>query len=93
VDGILERLGSRLPAWLRPVHRGRWLAAAAVVLLIAVLAVSCNSAGGTVDVPVQQGSADGGVDGVRAPSTARGGTLRVSSPPDAGLVVTIELPA
>jgi peptide/nickel transport system substrate-binding protein len=77
VDGILERLGSRLPPWIRTAPRGRLIAGAAVVLLVIALAVSCNSAGGTVDVPVQRGSADGGLTNVRAPSTAAGGTLRV----------------
>ena len=42
-----------------------------------VVAVSCGGAGGTVDVPVQGGRADAGVSGVRAPSTATGGTLRL----------------
>jgi peptide/nickel transport system substrate-binding protein len=53
-----------------------------VVVLVVVLAVSCSGgASGTVDVPVQGGGPDAGVDGVRAPSTKAGGTLRVVSGP------------
>ena len=74
---ILERLGSRLPAWARGLPRGRVFGVAAVVLLVVVLVVSCGGAGGTVDLPVQGGSPDAGVTGVRAPSTESGGTLRV----------------
>jgi len=82
LDGILERRSpspqkGRLPEWARGKARGRILAAVAVVLLVIVLAVSCGGASGHADVPVQSGSPDAGVTGVRAPSTARGGTLRV----------------
>jgi peptide/nickel transport system substrate-binding protein len=77
LDGIQERLGSRLPSWARGTGRTRILGAAVVVLLVIVLAVSCSGASGTVDVPVQKGSPDQGIAGVRAPSTATGGTLRV----------------
>jgi peptide/nickel transport system substrate-binding protein len=77
LDGIHERLGRRLPAWARGTGRARILGAAAVLLLVIVLAVSCSGASGTVDVPVQSGSPDQGITGVRAPSTAKGGTLRV----------------
>jgi peptide/nickel transport system substrate-binding protein len=79
VGGILERLGRRLPDRVRGLPRGRILAALAVVVLVAVLAVSCGGAGGSVDVPVQKGSPDAGLSGVRAPSTATGGTLRVAA--------------
>ncbi|HEY0127386.1 MAG TPA: ABC transporter substrate-binding protein, partial [Blastococcus sp.] len=75
-----ERLGSRLPAWARGWPRRRILAGAAVVLLVVVVAVSCGSgSGGRAEVPVVGGTADAGVDGVRAPSTATGETLRVVS--------------
>jgi peptide/nickel transport system substrate-binding protein len=82
LDGILERRSpspqkGRLPEWARGKARGRILAAVAVVLLVIVLAVSCGGASGHADVPVQSGSPDAGVTGVRAPSAARGGTLRV----------------
>jgi peptide/nickel transport system substrate-binding protein len=67
-----------LPAWARGLPLGRILAAAVVVVLVVVLAVSCSGgASGTVDVPVQNGAVDAGVNGVRAPSGATGGTLRV----------------
>ncbi|MGY1603226.1 ABC transporter substrate-binding protein [Geodermatophilus sp. SYSU D00815] len=52
---------------------GRALAGAAAL----VLAAGCSGGAGTVDVPVQGGGADAGVDGVRAPSEETGGTLRV----------------
>ena len=75
---VLERAGRRLPAWARGLPLGRILAAAVVVVLVVVLAVSCSGgASGTVDVPVQNGAVDAGVNGVRAPSGATGGTLRV----------------
>ena len=48
-----------------------------MLALVVVLAVSCGGASGTVGVPVQKGSPDAAVTGVRAPSTATGGTLRV----------------
>jgi peptide/nickel transport system substrate-binding protein len=65
-----------MPERVRSWPRGRIAAIAAVVVLVIVLAVSCGGASGTVDVPVQPGSPDAGVTGVRAPSTATGGTLR-----------------
>ncbi|MGZ4539650.1 MAG: ABC transporter substrate-binding protein [Blastococcus sp.] len=78
MEQTLERLTGRLPAWARGWPRRRILAAAAIVALIVVLAVSCGSAGGgRADVPVLGGGTDAGVSGVRAPSTAHGGTLRV----------------
>jgi peptide/nickel transport system substrate-binding protein len=78
VGQILERATRRLPAWARGRTAGRLLGAAVAVVLVVVLAVSCSGgAGGTVDVPIQSGATDAGVTGVRAPSTANGGTLRV----------------
>ncbi|TFV65958.1 UNVERIFIED_ORG: ABC transporter substrate-binding protein [Bacillus sp. AZ43] len=60
--------------------RRRLLAGAAVVLLVVVIAVSCGGgSGGRADVPVVEGEPDAGIDGVRAPSTATGDTLRVVS--------------
>jgi peptide/nickel transport system substrate-binding protein len=80
VEKTLERLGRRLPAWARDWNRRRILAAAAVVLLVVVVAVSClGGSGGRADVPVVDGEPDAAVTGVRAPSTERGGTLRVVS--------------
>src|SRR4051794_17831202 len=66
-----------MPERVRSWPRGRIAAIAAVVVLVVVLAVSCGGASGTVDVPVQTGSPDAALTGVRAPSTATGGTLRV----------------
>jgi peptide/nickel transport system substrate-binding protein len=80
VEKTLERLGQRLPAWARDWPRRRVLAAAAVVLLVVVLAVSClGGSGGRADVPIVEGEPDAAVNGVRAPSDERGGTLRVVS--------------
>ncbi len=57
------------------------LAVAALVVVVLVLAVSClGGAGGRADVPVVEGQPDAGIDGVRAPSEATGGTLRVVAP-------------
>ena len=78
VGNVRERARRGVPAWARGWPLGRILAGALVVVLIAVLAVSCSGgASGQVDVPVQGGKAGAGVDGVRAPSDATGGTLRV----------------
>jgi peptide/nickel transport system substrate-binding protein len=78
VGNRLERAGRRAPAWARGLPVGRILAAAVAVVLVVVLAVSCSGgASGTVDVPVQGGGTDAGVDGIRAPSDRAGGTLRV----------------
>ena len=79
MGGILEHLGSRLPAWARGLLRGRVLAAAAVVVLVVVVAVSCAGASGESVVPAVGGSPDAGVAGVRAPSSTAGGTLRVAA--------------
>jgi peptide/nickel transport system substrate-binding protein len=80
VEKTLERFGARLPAWARGWPRRRVVAVAAVVVLVAAVAVSCSGTSGRVDVPVLEDAADAGVDGVRSPSTATGGTLRVVSP-------------
>jgi len=78
VEQTLERLNSRLPAWARGWSRRRVAAAVAIVVLVVVLAVSCGSgSSGKADVPVLGGGAGTGVSGVRAPSEAHGGTLRV----------------
>jgi peptide/nickel transport system substrate-binding protein len=78
VEQTLERWTSRLPAWARGWSRRRIAASAAIVVLVVVLAVSCGGgSGGRADVPVLAGGADTGVTGVRAPSGAHGGTLRV----------------
>jgi peptide/nickel transport system substrate-binding protein len=81
VQTNLDRLAGRVPSWARDVRAWslrRVLAAAAVVLLVAVLAGSClGGADGRADVPVMSDGADAGVRGVRAPSDASGGTLRV----------------
>jgi peptide/nickel transport system substrate-binding protein len=79
VDKTLDRLGRRLPSWAHGWPRRRVLAVAAAAVLVVVLAVSCGGAGGRVDVPVVDGAANAGVDGVRSPSEERGGTLRVVS--------------
>ncbi|MGY2075293.1 ABC transporter substrate-binding protein [Blastococcus sp. SYSU DS0828] len=71
----------RLPPWARDWSPRRLLAAAAVILLVAVLAVSClGGAGGRADVPVLADGPDAGIEGVRSPSDERGGTLRVVAP-------------
>ena len=80
MEKTLERFGARLPAWGRGWPRRRVLAVAAVVVLVVAVAVSCSGTSGRVDVPVLEDAADAGVDGVRSPSTAAGGTLRVVSP-------------
>jgi peptide/nickel transport system substrate-binding protein len=73
-----ERLTRRIPAWARDSSRRRILAAAVIVVLVAVVAVSClGGSGGRADVPVLGGEPDAAVDGVRSPSDASGGTLRV----------------
>jgi peptide/nickel transport system substrate-binding protein len=76
-----DRLAGRVPAWARGVRSWpprRVLAAAAVVLLVAVLAVSClGGSDGRADVPVMSDGANAGVTGVRAPSDGEGGVLRV----------------
>jgi len=78
VRNTLQR--SSLPPWARGWPRRRILAGAAVVLLVVVIAVSCGGGtGGRADVPVVEGTANAGVDGVRAPSTETGETLRVVS--------------
>jgi peptide/nickel transport system substrate-binding protein len=77
----LDRLAERVPPWARAARswpRRRILAAAAVVLLVLVLAVSClGGSDGRADVPVLSDGPNTGVTGVRAPSDADGGTLRV----------------
>jgi peptide/nickel transport system substrate-binding protein len=81
VEISLDQLSRRLPAWARDWPRRRVLAAAGVVVLVIVLAVSCGGgAGGRVDVPVLSAGANAGVDGLRSPSDAAGGTLRVVAP-------------
>jgi peptide/nickel transport system substrate-binding protein len=78
VQTNLERLNGRLPGWARAWSWRRWLTAAAVVLVVLVVAVSCvGGADGRADVPVLSDGADVGVSGVRSPSDERGGTLRV----------------
>ena len=73
---------ARVPSWARGRSGHRLLGGLIAVVLVVVLAVSCSGgASGTVDVPVQGGGPDAGVTGVRAPSTATGGTLRVVSGP------------
>ncbi|RBY83013.1 ABC transporter substrate-binding protein [Geodermatophilus sp. TF02-6] len=58
--------------------RGRVLGAVLAVLLVAGLAVGCGGTGDAgAGVPVQGGGPDTGLTGVRAPSDAPGGTLRV----------------
>ena len=81
VQTNLDRLAGRVPPWARGVRSlplRRVLAAAAVVLLVAVLAVSClGGSDGRADVPVMSDGGNAGVTGVRAPSDAEGGVLRV----------------
>lgn len=81
MNETLERIGRRLPDWTQGRQGRHLLAAAALVVVILVLAVSClGGAGGHADVPVVEGEPDAGIDGVRAPSEATGGTLRVVAP-------------
>jgi hypothetical protein len=81
VQTNLDRLADRLPPWARGVRSWparRVAAAVAIVVVVAVLAVSClGGSDGRADVPVMSDGAGVGVSGVRAPSDARGGTLRV----------------
>ncbi|MGY1739368.1 MULTISPECIES: ABC transporter substrate-binding protein [unclassified Blastococcus] len=77
ISSTLERAGRRRPAWLSGT-RGRVLGLVVAVVLVVAVAVSCSGgrdAGATV--PVQGDGPDAGVDGVRSPSDAEGGTLRV----------------
>ena len=81
MNETLERLGRRLPVWAQGRQGRRILAAVALAVVVLVLAVSClGGAGGRADVPVVEGRPDAGIDGVRAPSDATGGTLRVVAP-------------
>ncbi|RBY91316.1 ABC transporter substrate-binding protein [Blastococcus sp. TF02A-30] len=81
MNDTLDRLIGRLPAWAQGWPRRRLLAAAALVVVVLVLAVSClGGGGGRADVPVAEGEPDAGIEGVRAPSDATGGTLRVVAP-------------
>jgi len=81
VNETLERLGRRLPVWAQGRQARGILAAAALAVVVLVLAVSClGGTGGRADVPVTEGEPDAGIDGVRAPSDATGGTLRVVAP-------------
>lgn len=81
MNETLERLTRRLPAWAQGRQARLAVAAAVLVLVVLVLAVSClGGAGGRADVPVAEGEADAGIDGVRAPSDETGGTLRVVAP-------------
>jgi peptide/nickel transport system substrate-binding protein len=81
VERTLQGLAARLPAWAR--HQPRRVAAAAgVILLVVVLAVSClGGSDGRADVPVVEGQPNQAVTGVRAPSDRAGGTLRVVTGP------------
>jgi peptide/nickel transport system substrate-binding protein len=47
------------------------------VLALAAVLTGCGGNSGAAGVPTQTGQPDGGVHGVRAPSGARGGTLRL----------------
>ncbi|MGY1815333.1 ABC transporter substrate-binding protein [Blastococcus sp. SYSU D00820] len=77
MDGTLERLARRGPAWARGT-RSRVAGTVVLLVLVLALAVSCGAGGdGGGRVPVLADGADAGVDGVRAPSEATGGTLRV----------------
>ncbi|MGY1732476.1 ABC transporter substrate-binding protein [Geodermatophilus sp. SYSU D01045] len=77
LQGPTRSRGRRLPGWLRGTP-GRVLGLALVVLLVVVVAVGCSGGGdGDSGVPVLGDGPNAGVDGVRAPSDATGGTLRV----------------
>ncbi|HEX2073160.1 MAG TPA: ABC transporter substrate-binding protein [Geodermatophilus sp.] len=77
MDNTLERPAQRRPEWARG-NRGRIAGIAVAVVLVVVLAVGCAGGqdGGT-GVPVLGDGPDAAVTGVRAPSEATGGTLRV----------------
>lgn len=77
----LERVARRRPSWLRGT-RGRIVGLVVVVVLVVAVVVSRGGGrdAGT-SVPVLGDGADAGVDGVRSPSDAEGGTLRVVSGP------------
>lgn len=81
MNETLERLGRHVPAWAQGRQARLALAVAALAVAVLVLAVSClGGAGGRADVPVVEGEPDAGITGVRAPSDATGGTLRVVAP-------------
>jgi peptide/nickel transport system substrate-binding protein len=72
------RSRSSRPAGLLRGTAGRVLGLVLVVLLVVAVAVSCGGGSGDDSgVPVLGDGPDAGVDGVRAPSDAAGGTLRV----------------
>ncbi|WP_231502722.1 ABC transporter substrate-binding protein [Blastococcus sp. URHD0036] len=76
-SSALERVAERRPPWLRGIL-GRVLGLAVVLVLVVAVVVSCSGgrdAGAAV--PVHGDGPDAGLDGVRAPSDAEGGTLRV----------------
>ncbi len=80
MNETLERLNRRLPVVAQGLQ-GRLVLVAALVVVVALLAVSClGGSGSRADVPVAEGEPNAGIDGVRAPSDAAGGTLRVVSP-------------
>jgi peptide/nickel transport system substrate-binding protein len=77
VDSTQERPAGRVPAWARGT-RGRILGIAVAVVLVVVAAVSWSGRGDDeTGVPVLGGGPGAGLTGVRAPSDATGGTLRV----------------
>jgi peptide/nickel transport system substrate-binding protein len=77
VESTQQGPAGRGPAWARGT-RGRVGAIAAAVALVVGTAVSCSSGSGdSSGVPVQGDGPDAGLTGVRAPSEATGGTLRV----------------
>ncbi|MGY1706968.1 ABC transporter substrate-binding protein [Geodermatophilus sp. SYSU D00697] len=77
MDDTQQGPAGRGPAWARGT-RARVAAIAATVVLVVVAAVSCSTGGGgATGVPVHGDGPDAGLTGVRAPSEATGGTLRV----------------
>ena len=67
----------RRPAGARPLTRAARPAVALGLLLALVLAGCSGGNSGAAGVPTQAGEANGGINGVRAPSDETGGTLRL----------------
>ena len=61
----------------RPDRARTGRALSALLLLVALLAGCSGGEAAETAVPTQSGAPDGGLDGVRAPSDAQGGTLRL----------------
>ncbi|MGY1744857.1 ABC transporter substrate-binding protein [Blastococcus sp. SYSU D00695] len=77
ISSTLERAARRRPSWLRGTL-GRVLGLVVVAALVLAVVVRCGAGGDAeAGVPVLGDGPDAGLTGVRSPSDADGGTLRV----------------